>query len=49
MDFFEDSDFRLKGVLSKISKEGMVLEKVSEMMRVMTIEAKKFTRVVCTQ
>ena len=43
MDFFEDIDFRIKGVLAEISEEGSVLMHVYAMMGIMTIEATNYT------
>ena len=43
MDLLKDSDFRLTGVLVKVTKDRSVLGKILAMMGIMTIYATNYT------
>ena len=47
MDFFDQSDLRFKGMLSKVSESHWKFRKVLAMVGVMSIQAAKGTSMVC--
>ena len=49
MNFFDQGDFRLKGMLSEVSESHSKFGQVLEMVRVMAIQAAKDASMVCPQ
>ena len=49
MNFFNQGDFRLKGMVTEVSKNHSKFGQVLEMVGVMSIQAAKGASMVCTQ